>query len=153
MNKKILSLAIIFILLGAGYIFYQNREENTLIVPSTNSTSTSKAVSECDTFETLSINPKLIKAFGNKTPITFTNSLGITITLKDTLEEARNPGSNVYINQNKIGSVEGQGVVDGAFSQDNKKFLFSVYTVAGAACIHKYSYEIDISASSLKIEK
>jgi hypothetical protein len=110
-----------------------------------------KSNERIETFESLNIKPESIKTFG-KTPINYTSSTGVAISFKNPLYEARNPGSHVYLNQKEIGTVEGQGVIEGRFSNDNRQFLFSVISACGAGCLHKYNYSIDVSSSILKRE-
>lgn len=106
-------------------------------------------VNEDDTFETLNINPSDIKSFGNINPITFSNN-SHAVSFKGTVVEARNPGSYVYLNETKLGAVEGQGVIKPFFSKDNNFFTFSTVSVCGAGCVHKRDYQIDLISSTLK---
>lgn len=68
-------------------------------------------------------------------PISFRNPrTSVIVSLRGTTQEARNPGSNLYLNENKIGEIEGRGILSPSFSPDNKYFGFIATGICGANC-------------------
>lgn len=95
-------------------------------------------------------NSSEFKPFGNLSPIIFSNANGVTVSFQRTGVEARNPGSYVYINDKEIGTVEGQGLKNASFSDDQKFFNFTVYSICGAGCASIRDYKINLDTSTLR---
>jgi hypothetical protein len=123
-------IAIVAISLIGYYIYTKPKIENTEgnNLPQTNASSTTVRILTDTT-----VNIGLLKSF-NSSPISFTSTKGDVIKFIGAIEKARNPGSNLYINDTKVSTVDGQGVLENSFSPDNKYFSFKTRSICGAGC-------------------
>ena len=133
MTKKILIAVIIVAIAIAGYYIYKN---------------TSKSVPEPVSTETIRVpldlsKPSETKQLGTSKTLLFTSGTA-AISFEGSIAQARNPGSNVYLNNIKIGEVEGWGIVMGSFSSDNKYFAFKTVSICGAGCEDYNLHLIDL---------
>lgn len=157
MNIKILLGILIVAFIGLfvtqkawSSMFIQWFPEKETVVQSSSNDSKNK---EEKTFESLGINPNQEKPFTNKSPIIFTSSNGVEVSFTDTLVQARNPGSHIFLNKKEIGTVEGHGILDASFSNNNQTFVFTVLDILGATSIDTNNYEIDISSGVIRLVK
>lgn len=78
-------------------------------------------------------------------PILFEDSTKTTeIVFKDLLVQARNPGSNLYVNGVNVGVVDGMAIADAQFSEDERFFTFKSLAVCGAGCGDIVLYSLDL---------
>lgn len=95
------------------------------------------------------LTPPEIKRFSNLEPITYTSPNGLKIIFKGIVTEARNPGSNLYIDDKMIGIVEGQGLIESSLSLNNRYFSFQILNVCGAICSRSMLYIVDLDDKTL----
>jgi hypothetical protein len=145
MNKKILViLGIIIVVIGFYFFFLKPKQSEPLPQP-VSQTSTTTSVSKG--IPATGFPYQSLVSFGKT--ISFTDkSTGTTVTFRGTLFQAPNPGSNLYIGNVLVGSVEGWGVASSSFSGDNTKFAFVVPSVCGAGC-----WGVNINVLTLSTKK
>ncbi len=85
----------------------------------------------------------------SKEPLIFSSTSGMTVMFKDYLYQARNPGSNLYVNDIDVADIEGRGIANPYFSSENNLFNFQVISICGAGCINTTYYSLDLVTLSL----
>ncbi len=157
MNVKIFLIAVLIVFFGfffvqKGWMFKSSGElQKEQSITDVNTDSENKENGY--TFESQGIDPNKEKAFKSGTTATYTSKSGAEVSFAGTIIEARNPGSHILLNKKEIATVEGHGIVDASFSEDNKRFAFSVMSICGASCVKKYNYEIDLTSEDLSFIK
>lgn len=74
------------------------------------------------------------------------------IKISGALGESRNPGSTLYLNDVKLGEIEGFALTDGLFFS-NDRFVFQILVSSGGGSIETEMYYLDIINKNLSIIK
>lgn len=140
MTKKIIIAVTIVLVLLTGYLYFQNTKTHVNVA----STSGVKVLISGE------LNPNDAEAFRTNSPLIFKSpSASITASFRGVTNQARNPGSTLFINDTRIGNVEGMGTLESSFSPDNKYFSVRTLSVCGVGCINSMLYVADILNSKL----
>ena len=142
MTKKIyIAITLVVVALGSYYLYLKNSSTN--IVTSTIRVPVSYGITQ-DNVQAYSNAKDISASFVDPTK-------NITVSFRGAIAPARDPGSNLYVGQTKVGEVGGIGVVDGSFSPDSKYFAFRTLSICGAGCQNTMIHVLDTTNSSLSI--
>jgi len=160
MNKRLLMrITLLLIAAGvAGYYFFPNTVQQPGGTSATSSATASDQPPELAS-TTEPIPPAIhvpvtildsLQTYYDITSLPFTDpESNITVTLRESPLQARNPGANLYIGATLVGDVEGMGITASAFSPNGRAFSFIETNICGAVCEGFDVYLLNINQQKL----
>lgn len=132
MNKKvnwIILVCVVCIIAGVILLMQYQRQ-----IPASGSNNPSKTINQVKV-PTNIFSAGDLKSFQDNNSLSFSNKLNAsTVAFVGTNNQSRNPGSSVVVNGERVGTVDGIGILNPTFSQDGKYFAFVSVAVCGAGC-------------------
>lgn len=140
MSKQRVIIAGIFAIVLAGllYYLYPHRESNTGIDLGHVTERVIRVPYESDT------RPENVTSFVQDTSI----RIG-ALEVRGALQQARNPGSAVYVSGTRIGEIEGAGLVSSTTSRTGKFVLLETIAYSGAADSARMYYLVDLETKTV----
>ncbi len=155
--KKIIFILLVLVLVIFAFLFIKNNlieNSNQVVSVADNA---EQPITDVEKNENISyliknVSDPEFKYYDDKVSIDYVSKNGDKkVSFLGLIEEARNPGSYIYLNNEKIGESDGVGVLGGSFSGNNKYFIFRTVGIIGAQQMIDYSYYfVDIENKSFK---
>lgn len=137
-TKVLVVGAFAIVLVSLLYYLYPHREPSAGIDLDNVTEKVIRVPYESDT------RPENVTSFGQDTSI----RIG-ALEVRGALQQARNPGSEVYVSGTRIGEIEGAGLVSSTKSHTGKRVLLETIAYSGAADSARMYYLVDLETKTV----